>query len=49
MAEKTKKLSDKLREVLDALVDAVESFLTPPPEPVPIRGAGPRIPNRRRR
>jgi len=49
VAEKTKKLSDRVREVLDALVEAVESLLSPPPAPVPVRVRQPRVPMRRRR
>ncbi|MBW2381916.1 MAG: hypothetical protein JRG70_20715 [Deltaproteobacteria bacterium] len=49
MAEKTKKLSDRVREVLDALVDAVEGLLSPPPALVPVRVRQPRLPMKRRR
>ncbi|MBW2588789.1 MAG: hypothetical protein JRD92_17900 [Deltaproteobacteria bacterium] len=49
MTEKTKKLSDRVREVLDALVDAVEGLFSPPPAPVPVRVRQPRLPTRRRR
>jgi len=49
VAEKTKKLSDRVREVLDALVDAVEGLLSPPPAPVPVRIRQPRLPMKRRR
>jgi len=42
VTEKPKKLSDRVREVLDALVDAVESLLSPPP--VPVRVRQPRLP-----
>jgi hypothetical protein len=37
VAKKTKKLADRVRELLDTLVDAVESLLSPPPAPVPVR------------
>jgi hypothetical protein len=47
--EKTKKLSDRVREVLDALVDAVEGLLNPPPALVPVRIRQPRLPMKRRR
>ncbi|HSN83113.1 MAG TPA: hypothetical protein VLS88_11080 [Polyangiales bacterium] len=49
MTEKKKKLSDRAREVMDALVDAVEALLSPPPAPVPARVRPPRVPLRRRR
>jgi hypothetical protein len=49
MGEKTKKLSDRIREVLDALVDAVEGLLNPPPALVPVRVRYPRLPTKRRR
>jgi hypothetical protein len=49
VAEKKKKLSDRAREVMDALVDAIEDLLNPAPAPVPARIRPPRIPARRRR
>jgi hypothetical protein len=49
VAEKTKKLSDRAREVFDALIDAVEGLLSPPPAPVPVRVRQPRIPTKRHR
>jgi len=53
MVEKTKKLSDRVREVLDALADAVEGLLNPPPALVPalvpVRVRYPRLPAKRRR
>jgi hypothetical protein len=49
VVEKTKKLSERVREVFDALVDAVEGLLSPPPAPVPVRVTQPRLPMKRRR
>jgi len=49
VAEKTKKLADRVRKVLDALVDAVEGLLNPPPALVPVRIRQPRLPMKRRR
>jgi hypothetical protein len=49
VAEKTKKLSDRVREVLDTLVDAVEGLLNPSPVLVPVRVRQPRLPMKRRR
>ncbi|MEM7436427.1 MAG: hypothetical protein AAF436_14825 [Myxococcota bacterium] len=49
MAPKTKKLSDRVREVLDTLADALDGLVNPPPAPVPVRVRPPRIPVRRRR
>jgi hypothetical protein len=49
VAEKTKKLSDRVREVLDALVDAVQGLVSPPPAPVPVRVRQSHLPMRRRR
>jgi hypothetical protein len=49
MGEKTKKLSERIREVLDALVDAVDGLLNPPPALVPVRVRQPRLPVKRRR
>ncbi|MGB5680235.1 MAG: hypothetical protein WBM47_00180 [Polyangiales bacterium] len=49
MPQKTKKLSERVQEVLDTLVDAVESLLTPPPALVPVRVRQPRLPTKRRR
>jgi hypothetical protein len=49
VAEKTKKLSDRVREVMDALIDALQGLLTPPPAPVPVRVRQPRLPMKRRR
>jgi len=49
VAEKTKKLSDRAREVMDALIDAVQGLLSPPPAPVPVRVRRPRLPMKRRR
>jgi len=48
VTEKKKKLSDRAREVMDALVDAVEALLSPAPAPVPARVRRPRIPAKRR-
>jgi hypothetical protein len=48
MAEKTKKLSDRLREAMDALIDALEGLLSPPSAPVPVRVRPPRLPIKRR-
>jgi len=47
VVEKTKKLSDRVREVLDALTDAAESLLSPPPALVPVRIRQPRLPSKR--
>jgi hypothetical protein len=49
VAEKTKKLSDRVREVMDALIDALQGLLTPPPAPVPVRVRQPRVQMKRRR
>jgi hypothetical protein len=49
LAEKTKKLSDRVREVMDALIDALEGLLNPPPAPTPVRVRPPRLPMKRRR
>ena len=49
MPEETKKLSDRIREVLDTLVDAIESLVSPPPAPVPVRVRRPQLPQKRRR
>jgi len=49
VAENTKKLSDRVREVMDALTDAVQGLLNPPPVPVPVRVRPPRLPIKRRR
>jgi hypothetical protein len=49
MAEKTKKLSDRVREVMDALIDALEGLLSPPPAPIPVRVRPPRLPMKHRR
>jgi hypothetical protein len=47
VVEKTKKLSDRVREVLDALIDAAEGLLSPPLAPVPVRIRQPRLPTKR--
>ncbi|MGB5702093.1 MAG: hypothetical protein WBM48_04710 [Polyangiales bacterium] len=49
MAEKTKNFSDRVKEVLDSLVEAVESLLNPPPALIPVRVRQPRLPMKRRR
>lgn len=49
VAKEKKKLSDRAREVMDALVDAIEGLLSPAPAPVPARVRPPRIPAKRRR
>jgi hypothetical protein len=46
--EKKKKLSDRAREVMDALVDAIEGLLSPAPSRVPARVRPPRLPLKRR-
>ena len=46
---KTPKLKDRVREVLDVLVDALDELIRPKPAPVPIRvRPRPRVPVRRR-
>jgi hypothetical protein len=47
VVEKTKKLSDRVREVLDALIEAAEGLLSPPPAPVPVRIRQPQLPIKR--
>jgi len=49
VAQKTKKLSDRLREMMDAWLDALQGLLNPPPAPVPVRVTRPRPPMKRRR
>jgi len=49
VAEKTKKLSERLREVMDAWLDALESLLSPRPALVPVRVRRSRPPMKRRR
>jgi len=49
VAEKTKNLSDRVRELMDTLIDTLEGLLNPPPAPVPIRIRPPRLPIKRHR
>jgi hypothetical protein len=49
VAEKTKKFSDRVRDVMDALIDAVHGLLNPPPVPVRVRVRPPRLPIKRHR
>jgi len=49
VAENTKKLSDRVREVMDALIDTVQGLLNPPPVPLPVRVRPPRLPMKKRR
>jgi len=49
VAESSKKFSDRVREVMDALIDALEGLLSPPPAPVPVRVRPPQLPMKRRR
>ncbi|MGB5810453.1 MAG: hypothetical protein WBG86_07985 [Polyangiales bacterium] len=49
MPSNPKKLSDRVREVLDTLVDALDSLVNPAPAPVPVRIRPPQLPVKRRR
>jgi hypothetical protein len=49
VAEKTKKLSDRVREVMDTLAEALEGLLGPSPVLVPVRISQPHPPRKRRR
>jgi hypothetical protein len=49
VAESSKKFSDRVREMMDALIDALEGLLSPPPVPVPVRVRPPQLPIKRRR
>jgi hypothetical protein len=47
VAQNTRKLSDRLREVIDAWLDALQGLLSPPPAPVPVRVRYPRTATKR--
>jgi hypothetical protein len=49
VAEKTKNLVDRVRDVIDTLVEALQGLLNPPPVLVPVRARAPRSPMKRRR
>lgn len=49
VAPKTKKLSERIREVLDTLADALDGLVSPPPAAIPVRVRPPQVPVRRRR
>jgi len=34
----TERIKDKIRGLLDELVEAIDGLLQPPPQPVPVRG-----------
>jgi len=47
VAKKTKNLVDRARDVMDTLVEALESLLNPPPALVPVRAPHPSMKRRR--
>ncbi|MGB5374940.1 MAG: hypothetical protein WBM75_09830 [Polyangiales bacterium] len=49
MAESSKNFSDRVREVMDAVIGALEGLLSPPMVPVPVRVRPPQMPAKRRR
>jgi hypothetical protein len=49
VAKKTKNLVDRVRDVMDTLVEALEGLLNPPPALVPVRVRPPHASIKRRR
>jgi len=49
VAKNTKKLSDRLREVIDTWLDALQGLVNTPPAPVPVRARQSRFPVKRQR
>jgi hypothetical protein len=49
VAKKTKNLVDRVRDVMDTLVEALEGLLNPPPALVPVRVRAPHPSMKRRR